>query len=303
MNRILDGRVAVVTGAGRGIGRSHALELARHGAAVVVNDLGGATDGTGNSGQAAQQVADEITAAGGTAVANTDDVADWDGARALIAHAVAAFGRLDILVNNAGILRDSSLVSMTPEAWDAVIHVHLRGTVGPTHHAARHWRAVAKETGSPVDARIVNTSSASGLYGNFGQANYGAAKAGVAAMTVIAAIELAAYGVTVNAVAPVARTRMTEGLLLDTPDIDLRPEHISPLVAWLAGPGGATVTGRVFGAGGGLVGVVEPWRMGPHAQRADIWDAAELAQVMPGLVEKAAPNMDMTGLAPRGGTA
>lgn len=236
MSGILDGRVAVVTGAGRGIGRAHALELARHGASVVVNDLGGATDGTGSSMRAAQQVADEITAAGGTAVANTDDIADWDGAGALVTRTVADFGRLDVLVNNAGILRDSSLVSMTPQAWDAVIRVHLRGTAGPTHHAARHWRAVAKETGAPVDARIVNTSSASGLYGNFGQANYGAAKAGIAAMTVIAAIELAPYGVTVNAVAPVARTRMTEDLIADTPGIDLRPEHISPLVTWLAAP-------------------------------------------------------------------
>ncbi|WP_436778240.1 SDR family oxidoreductase [Yinghuangia sp. YIM S09857] len=303
MSGILDGRVAVVTGAGRGIGRAHALELARHGASVVVNDLGGATDGTGSGVQAAQQVADEITAAGGTAVANTDDVADWDGAAELVAQAIAVFGRLDVLVNNAGILRDTSLVSMTPEAWDAVVRVHLRGTAGPTHHAARHWRALAKATGAPVDARIVNTSSASGLYGNFGQANYGAAKAGIAALTVISAIELGPYGVTVNAVAPVARTRMTEDLIADTPGVDLRPEHISPLVAWLAGPGGATVSGRVFGAGGGLVGVVEPWRMGPHVQRAGIWSLDELGEILPDLLQKAAPNMDMSGLAPRGGTA
>jgi NAD(P)-dependent dehydrogenase (short-subunit alcohol dehydrogenase family) len=208
---ICDGRVAIVTGAGRGIGREHALMLAEQGAKVVVNDLGGAPDGTGADAGPAQQVVDEIKGMGGEAVANGDDVSDWDGAQRMVNQAVETFGRLDVLVNNAGILRDRMLVNMTEEEWDAVIQVHLKGTFAPSRHAAAYWREQSK-AGKTVDARIINTSSPSGIYGNVGQTNYGAAKAGIAAFTIIAAQELARYGVTVNAIAPAALTRLTEPL-------------------------------------------------------------------------------------------
>ena len=295
MSGICEGRVAIVTGAGRGIGREYALELARQGAKVVVNDLGGAPDGTGSGVGAAQAVVDEITAAGGSAVANTDNVADWDAAGRLVQQAVTEFGRLDVLINNAGILRDRTLTSMTPEEWDAVIHVHLRGTAAPSHFAAAYWRAQAKQTGEPTGGRLINTSSPSGIYGNFGQTNYGAAKGGIASFTVIAAMELAPYGVTVNAIAPTAFTRLTEGLMPGQADV-YRPEHIAPLVAWLAGPDSAAVTGRVFDVGGGRIGVAEAWRLGPSVQADGLWNAAELGSVIPDLVEKAAPNVDMRGL-------
>ncbi|MFF3373738.1 SDR family oxidoreductase [Streptomyces sp. NPDC002680] len=298
MSGICEGRVAVVTGAGRGIGRAYALELARQGASVVVNDLGGAPDGSGADASPAQTVVDEIIAAGGSAVANTDDVADWDGAERLVQQAVTAFGRLDVLVNNAGILRDRTLAAMTPQEWDAVIHVHLRGTAAPSHFAAAYWRAQAKATGEPTGGRIVNTSSPSGIYGNFGQSNYGAAKAGIAGFTIIAAKELASYGVTVNAIAPTAFTRLTEAVW--TGDSDrLGPEQIAPLVAWLASPESADVTGRVFDVKGGQIGVAEAWRLGPTAETDGLWDAAELGSVIPDLVQKAAPNVDMLGLVPQ----
>ena len=206
-----EGRVCIVTGAGRGLGREYALSLARHGAKVVVNDLGGSRDGTGTDAGPAQEVVDEITAAGGEAVANTDDVSSWDGAAGLVQQAIDTFGGLDVLVNNAGILRDRMLFSMTEEEWDAVIRVHLKGTFAPSHHAAAYWRERSK-AGEPVDARLVNTTSVSGLYANVGQTNYGAAKAGIAAFTQIAAQELARYGVTVNAIAPGALTRLTGDL-------------------------------------------------------------------------------------------
>src|SRR4051794_12423077 len=211
MTGICDGRVAIVTGAGRGIGRGHALELARQGARVVVNDIGASLDGEGADTGPAQAVVDEITAAGGEAVANTDDVADWAGAERLVGQAIATFGRLDALVNNAGILRDRMIVNMTEAEWDAVIRVHLKGTFAPLHHAAVHWRERAK-AGEAVDARVINTSSTSGLFANPGQGNYGAAKSGIASLTIIAAKELGRYGVTANAIAPGARTRMTENL-------------------------------------------------------------------------------------------
>jgi len=239
---ICAGRVAVITGAGRGIGREHALELARQGAAVVVNDLGGSPDGTGADAGAAQAVADEITAAAGQAVANTDDVSDWDGARRLIDQAIAAFGGLDVLINNAGILRDRTIATMSEQEWDAVIRVHLRGTIAPTRFAVAYWRETAKRTGQPTGARLINTTSASGIYGNFGQSNYGAAKGGIASFTVIAAKELARYGATANAVAPAARTRLTEALMPAEHAGGLGPEHISPLVAWLASSESGEVT-------------------------------------------------------------
>jgi NAD(P)-dependent dehydrogenase (short-subunit alcohol dehydrogenase family) len=211
MSGICEGRVVVVTGGGRGIGRGHALEFARQGAKVVVNDLGAAVDGTGTSEGPAGEVVDAIRAMGGEAVASGDDVADVDGASRIIRTAVDAFGGLDVVVNNAGILRDRMLVNMTADEWDAVIRVHLRGTYAMTHAAVEYWRERNK-AGQENDARVINTSSSSGIYGNVGQTNYGAAKAGIAAFTIIASMEVARYGVTVNAIAPSALTRMTENL-------------------------------------------------------------------------------------------
>ena len=302
MSGICEGRIAVVTGAGRGIGREHALELARQGAAVVVNDLGGSPDGTGADAAAAQAVADEITAAGGKAVANGDDVSDWGGAERLIGQAIETFGGLDVLVNNAGILRDRTIATMSEQEWDAVIRVHLRGTIAPARFAVAYWRDKAKRTGQPTGARLINTTSASGIYGNFGQSNYGAAKGGIASFTVIAAKELARYGATANAVAPAARTRLTEALMPAEYASSLGPEHISPLVAWLASGESGEITGRVFDVMGGRIGVAESWRLGPEADKDGGWDAAELGAVIPGLVAKAAPNVDMTGRAPAGST-
>ena len=212
MANLCEGRVAIVTGAARGVGKENALLLAKEGAKVVVNDLGGAVDGSGADKTPAQEVADEIIAAGGEAVVNGDDVSSWNGAKNMIDQAVDTYGKLDILVNNAGILRDRMLVNMTEEEWDSVIHVHLKGTFAPTRHAAAYWRAKSKETDGPVYGRVINTSSTSGIYGNVGQTNYGAAKAAIAAFTVIAARELGRLGVTVNAISPSAYTRMTDYL-------------------------------------------------------------------------------------------
>ena len=295
MTGICAGRVAIVTGAGRGIGRHHALELAREGAKVIVNDLGGAADGSGTDTIPAQAVADEITAAGGTALANTADISDWSGAQSLIDQAIEEFGGLDVLVNNAGILRDRTIASMTEAEWDDVIRVHLRGTIAPTHFAAAYWRSQAKQTGKPTDARLINTTSASGIFGNFGQSNYGAAKAGIAAFTIIAAKELAAYGATANAVAPTARTRLTESVLPPNAGLDLRPDHIAPLITWLASPESTAITGRVFLAGAGQIAIAEPWRLGPEATKQGVWTSTELSTVIPGLAAKAAPNPDMLG--------
>lgn len=299
MSGICQGRVAIVTGAGRGIGRAHALELARQGTKVVVNDLGGSPEGVGADKTAAQAVVDEIVAAGGEAIANGDDVADWDGAKRLVEQAITTFGGLDVLVNNAGILRDRTLASMRAEEWDAVIRVHLRGTFAPSHFAAEYWRAMHKTTGEPTGARLINTTSPSGIYGNFGQSNYGTAKGGIASFTVIAALELARHGVTVNAVAPVAKTRLTEALMPEELGDDLGPEHISPLVAWLAGPDSGGITGRVFDVGGGRIGVAEQWRLGPEIRSENgPWNPTELTAVIPDLVAKAAPNVDVSGRVP-----
>jgi NAD(P)-dependent dehydrogenase (short-subunit alcohol dehydrogenase family) len=294
---ICDGRVAIVTGAGRGIGREHALLLSAQGAKVVVNDLGGSMDGSGSDTGPAQQVVDEIVAAGGEAVANTDDVSDWSGAEKLIAAAVDAFGRLDVLINNAGILRDRMLVNMTEAEWDAVIKVHLKGTFGPSHFAANHWRDRSK-AGDEVDARIINTASPSGIYGNVGQTNYGAAKAGIASFTIIAAKELARYGVTVNAIAPAALTRMTQDLGMGQADDEtketLSPRHIAPVVCWLASPESATVTGRVFDVSGRMLSVSEGWHRGPTIEGPDD-DPAVLGQAVLDLVAQARPNANMFG--------
>ena len=300
MAGICDGRVVIVTGAGRGIGRGHAIEFARQGAKVVVNDLGAEVDGTGGSTGPAGEVVDEIRAMGGEAVANGDDVSDWEGAQRLINAAVETFGGLDVLVNNAGILRDRMLTNMTIEEWDAVIKVHLRGTFAPSRWAAAYWRERSK-AGETNDARIINTSSSSGIYGNVGQANYGAAKAGIASFTIIAAMELARYGVTVNAIAPGARTRMTENLNPNRPqpkaeEFDAsHPDNVAPLVVWLGSAESKDITGRVFNVSGGRINVAEGWNAGPSADKGDRWDPAELGKVVPDLVAKAAENVAMTG--------
>jgi NAD(P)-dependent dehydrogenase (short-subunit alcohol dehydrogenase family) len=262
----LDGKVAIVTGAGRGIGRSEALLLAGEGAAVVVNDLGGASSGEGNDQTPAQQVVDEIVQKGGRATANFDNCATWGGAQRLVAQAVDMFGGLDILVNNAGILRDKMSFNMDEAEWDAVIEVHLKGHFCPSRFAAAYWRQKSKETGAPVNAAIVNTSSESGLYGNAGQLNYAAAKAGIAAMTIVLARELERIGVRVNAIAPVARTRLTEGLaggFMDQKEDDFdrfSPDNVAAVVAWLASDLATGITGQVVKVQGGLVQLVQGWR-------------------------------------------
>ena len=300
MERICEGRVAVVTGAGRGIGRGHALELARLGAKVVVNDLGAEVDGTGGSVSAAQQVVDEIEAAGGTAVAHADDVSTSAGAESLVRTALDAFGDLHVVVNNAGILRDKMVINITDDDWDAVLGVHLRSTFLTTRTAGRLWRERSKE-GRDNDARVINTSSVSGLFGNVGQSNYGAAKAGIAAFTIITAMELARYGVTVNALSPSARTRMItprgqERMAAAAHESGFdtyAPENVAPLAAWLASPYSAGITGRVFNVHGGRISVLEGWREGPTADKKARWEPAELTEVVPDLVAKAAANVDL----------
>lgn len=292
MSGLCAGRVVVVTGAGRGIGRAHALAFAAEGASVVVNDVGAALDGSGASVGPAQAVVEEIEAAGGRAVANTDDVADWAGAERLIETALTTFGRLDVLVNNAGFLRDRMLVTLSEQEWDAVIRVHLKGHFAPLRHAAAYWRRCAKE-GADVDARIINTSSGAGLLGSIGQGNYSAAKAGIAGLTVVAAAELARYGVTVNAIAPAARTRMTEvafAEMMAAPDAGfdpMAPENVSPLVVWLGSAESRDVTGRVFEVEAGRVSVADGWRHGPVVDRGARWSPAELGPVVAKLLAEA----------------
>jgi NAD(P)-dependent dehydrogenase (short-subunit alcohol dehydrogenase family) len=302
---LCEGRIVIVTGAGRGIGRGHALEFARQGARVVVNDLGAEVDGSGGSTGPAGEVVEEIRQMGGEAVANGDDVSDWEGAQRLVNTAIESFGGLDVLVNNAGILRDRMLVNMTIDEWDAVIKVHLRGTFAPTKWAASYWRERAK-AGETNDARIINTTSPSGIYGNVGQANYGAAKAGIASFSVITAMELARYGVTVNAIAPAALTRMTENLGMGSRAADRKPEefdatapeNIAPLVVWLGSEESAEITGRVFNVVGGRISVAEGWVAGPTADKNDRWDPTELGAVVPDLVARAAKNAGMNGQRP-----
>jgi NAD(P)-dependent dehydrogenase (short-subunit alcohol dehydrogenase family) len=262
-DRLCEGRVCIVTGAGRGIGREYALMLAGHGAKVVVNDLGGARDGTGADAGPAQTVVDEIVAAGGEAAANTDDISTFDGGRRIVEQAVETFGGLDVVVNNAGILRDRMLFSMTEEEWDAVIKVHLKGTFAPSRFAAEYWRNRAK-AGETNDARLINTTSVSGIYANPGQTNYGAAKAGIAAFTQIAAQELGRYGVTVNAIAPGAVTRLTEDLGFPDEMADkMSPSWVAPVVTWLASPLSADVTGQVIESSGLVLAIAEGWHRGP----------------------------------------
>ena len=281
------GRVCVVTGAGRGLGREYALSMAANGGKVVVNDLGGSRDGTGQDAGPAQAVVDEITAAGGEAVANTDDISSWDGAASLIQQAIDTFGGLDVLVNNAGILRDRMIFSMTEDDWDSVIRVHLKGTFAPSRHAAAYWRERSK-AGGTNDARLINTTSVSGIYANVGQTNYGAAKSGIATFTQIAAMELQRYGVTVNAIAPGALTRLTGGLeVSEEVARSFSPAWVAPVVTWLASPDSADVTGQVIEASGAVLGIAEGWHRGPTA--APVASAEEVGAIVRGLLAGARP--------------
>ncbi|HUD69163.1 MAG TPA: SDR family oxidoreductase [Acidimicrobiales bacterium] len=289
----LDGRVAIITGAGRGIGREHALLFAAEGAKVVVNDLGGGLHGEAEATSAAEQVVEEIKSFGGEAIANHDDVADWDGGANLINNAVEAFGDLHILVNNAGILRDRVLVNLSEEDWDSVIRVHLKGHFVPSRHAAAYWRERAKD-GNEVKASIINTSSTSGLLGNIGQSNYGAAKAGIAAFTVIIADELGRYGVRANAIAPAARTRMTENtpglsdMVAEPEDVSKfdvwNPANVSPLVAWLATEN-CPASGKVFFVHGGVIRLFQNWTMTETLEKGDRFTIDELEAGLPKLLQ------------------
>ncbi|MFP5253431.1 MAG: SDR family oxidoreductase [Actinomycetes bacterium] len=293
MSRICEGRVAIVTGAGRGLGREHALELARQGAKVVVNDLGTSGAGEGASSAPAEEVVALIKELGGEAVANADDVADFEGARRMVSQAVETFGALDVLVNNAGFLRDRMLVNTSEEEWDAVVRVHLKGHFAPIRHAASYWCDEAKAR-RPRAARVVNTSSGAGLQGSIGQATYSAAKAGIAALTVVAAAELGRYGVTVNALAPAARTRMTEAAFAETmarpaSGFDaMDPANVSPVVAWLASEDSGDVTGRVVEVEGGRICLEEGWRHGPVRDVGRRWLAAEVGEAVRELLAQAA---------------
>ena len=296
MAGLCEGRVCIVTGAGRGIGREHSLMLAAEGAKVIVNDLGGSRDGTGTDRGPAQEVVDEIIAAGGEAVVNTDDISDWAGAERIIQQAIDTYGRLDVLINNAGILRDRMLTNMSEAEWDAVIKVHLKGTAGPAHFAAAYWRDLSK-AGETVDARIINTTSPSGIYGNIGQTNYGAAKGGIASFTIIAADELARYGVTVNAIAPAALTRLTADLGIGDAPEELKEamsvKWIAPIVVWLASEESRGVTGRVFDVRGDLLAVSEGWHQGPKV--TNVLDPSAVGPLVEELMNTARPNADMLG--------
>jgi NAD(P)-dependent dehydrogenase (short-subunit alcohol dehydrogenase family) len=281
VTRLLEGRVAIVTGAGRGIGRAHALELARHGAKVVVNDYGVSLTGEDTEETPAEEVVREITEMGGHAVVNGADVADFTAAEGMVRQAIDTFGALDILVNNAGFVRDRMFVNTSEEEWDAVIRVHLKGHFAPLRHAGAYWRIEAKE-GRQRAARVINTSSGAGLRGSIGQTTYSAAKAGIAAMTLVAAAELGRYGVTVNAIAPVARTRMTEGAF-DTSAMPL-PEDNAPVVAWLASEEAGDVTGRVIEIEGGKITVENGWTHGPAATVETRWDAPEVGPALRNLL-------------------
>jgi NAD(P)-dependent dehydrogenase (short-subunit alcohol dehydrogenase family) len=303
----LDGKVAIVTGAGRGIGREHALALAAAGAKVVVNDLGGTLAGEGTDATPAQSVVNEIVAAGGQAVASYDDVSDFSAAEHMIRRAIDRYGALDILVCNAGILRDRMVVNMSEDEWDAVIAVHLKGHFGPTRHAAAYWRERAK-AGEELRARVINTSSPSGVFGNVGQANYGAAKAAIAGFTLIAAQELQRYGVTVNCLAPNARTRMTEETFGELPapgegEFDpLDPANMAPLVVALSADEAQGITGQCFFVWGGIINVLRPWDAGELFTSEDRWDPDELlAQLRDRFPEGVAPPGMVAMMAKAGG--
>jgi len=300
MNRICEGRVVIVTGAARGIGRAHALEFARQGARVVVNDLGVALDGSGGGATPADELVAEIRAAGGEAIANGADVADWKQTRALLAETLERFGRLDVVVNNAGFVRDRMFVSCSEEEWDAVIRVHVKGHFCLAHHAAEHWRNESK-AGRPPDARIINTSSGAGLQGSVGQSAYSAAKAAIATLTLVQAVELARYGVTSNAIAPSARTRMTEGVFAERMKVPERgfdamnPANVSPLVIWLGSAESRDVSGQVFEVAGGEIGVADGWRTGPRIDKGARWNPDEVGAAVADLLRKAVPAQKVYG--------
>jgi NAD(P)-dependent dehydrogenase (short-subunit alcohol dehydrogenase family) len=300
MEALCKGRVAIVTGAGRGIGRGHALLLAKHGAAVVVNDRGGAADGSGASAHPADEVVAEIRAQGGAAVANHGDVTDAAACAEMVAQALAQFGRLDAVVNNAGFVRDRMFVNLDEEDWDAVIRVHLRGHFLLSREAARHFRQRQK-AGEPLDARIINTSSGAGLLGSVGQAAYSAAKAGIAALTLVQAAELGRYGVTANAIAPAARTRMTETTfaeMMRKPEQGfdaMAPENIAPLVVWLVSSLSAGVNGQVFEMSGAEISVAEGWRTGPSAKQDRRWEPAALDTTLRRLLAETRPPQKVYG--------
>jgi NAD(P)-dependent dehydrogenase (short-subunit alcohol dehydrogenase family) len=297
---ICRGRVVIVTGAGRGIGREHALAFARAGASVVVNDLGVSAEGKDRSDSPAHSVVDEIRAAGGEAVANGDDIADWVGAANLVKTALERFGRLDVLVNNAGFVRDHMFVSTTEEEWDAVVRVHLKGHFAPARHAVEHWRARAK-AGETVEARIINTSSGAGLAGSVGQSAYAAAKAGIAALTLVQAAELERYGISANAIAPAARTRMTETVFADmmkkpAHGFDaMDPANISPLVVWLGSTDSRDVTGRVFEVQGGLIRVAQGWRQGAWVDNGARWEPEDVGPAVRDLIARTPPAQKVYG--------
>jgi NAD(P)-dependent dehydrogenase (short-subunit alcohol dehydrogenase family) len=296
MSTFCEDRVCIVTGAGRGIGREYALMLASHGAKVVVNDLGGARDGTGEDQGPAAEVVAEIKAAGGEAIANGSDVSDFEEAKQMIEQAVDTWGRLDVLINNAGILRDRMLVNMAEAEWDAVIQVHMKGTFAPAHHAGAYWRNQSK-AGKPIDARLINTASVSGIYGNAGQTNYGAAKAGIAAFSIIASRELKRYGVTVNCIAPGGLTRLTEDLYQGEITDEMRaaqsPRWVAPIVTWLASRESSDVTGRVFEASGGILAIAEGWHRGPRVEPVE--DPTILGPIVREMVKNARLNSGMNG--------
>ena len=293
MSKLCEGRVVIVTGSGRGIGRAHALEFARQGAKVVVNDLGAELDGSGGSSGPAAEVAEEIRALGGDVAINGDDVADWEGAERLVATAIDTFGGLDVVVNNAGFLRDRMFFSTSEEEWDAVMRVHLKGHFCVARHASAYWRQRSK-AGEAVDARIINASSGAGLQGSVGQSTYSAAKGGIASLTLVQAAELGRYGVTANAIAPAARTRMTEALFAEemaAPEDggfdEAAPENISPLVVWLGSSESRDVTGRVFEVKGGMIGVSDGWRDGPSVDKGARWEPDEVGATVADLIAKA----------------
>ncbi|MGW1508553.1 SDR family oxidoreductase [Streptomyces sp. NPDC002394] len=301
MTGLCNGRVVIVTGAGRGLGRAHALAFAAEGAKVVVNDLGVGLDGTGGGAGPAQQVVDEIITAGGEAVAHGGDIATTEGAASLVTTALDAFGRLDTLVNNAGFLRDRMLVNLDEDDWDAVMRVHLKGHFLPLKHAAAHWRAESKAGREPI-ARVINTSSGAGLLGSVGQGNYAAAKAGIVGLTLVSAAEMGRYGVQVNAIAPAARTRMTEQTFAETMAAPsgtafdaMAPENVSPLVVWLGSAASAGVTGRVFEAEAGRITVMEGWRPGPTADKGARWTPAEAGETTLKLLSSSEPPQPVYG--------
>lgn len=296
MSTFCEDRVCIVTGGGRGIGREYALMLAAHGAKVVVNDLGGARDGTGADVGPAQAVVNEIEAAGGQAVANGSNVSDFAQAKQMVEQAIDTYGRLDVLINNAGILRDRMMVNMTEDEWDAVIQVHMKGTFAPAHHAGGYWRNQSK-AGQPVDARLINTTSVSGIYGNVGQTNYGAAKAGIAAFSIIASRELKRYGVTVNCIAPGGLTRLTEDLqqeeITDEMRAEKSPKWVAPIVTWLASRESSDVTGRVFEASWNVLAIAEGWHRGPRVEPVE--DPTTLGPIVRDMVKQARMNAGMNG--------